>query len=228
MYLNCHSWFSFKYGVMKPEALLEEAQKAGVRTLALTDIHSSAGIPDFVRDAKRFDIRPVAGIEFRQGARLLYIGIARNNEGFQQLNELLSPHLLDGEPIPERTPELADVFFIYPFTSAPQQLRSNERVGIKPSDLTRLPFSPWSKRLNDLVAMLPVTFRHKRDFNVHRLLRTVAKNTVVSMLPPEELASPDECFRSEEEVNRIYQDSPAVAGQYRAVAGAMQHRLRWQ
>ena len=58
MYINCHSWFSFKYGVMKPETLLEEAQKAGVRALALTDIHCTAGIPDLLRDAKRFDVRP--------------------------------------------------------------------------------------------------------------------------------------------------------------------------
>ncbi|MBP7513185.1 MAG: DNA polymerase III subunit alpha [Flavobacteriales bacterium] len=209
MFLNCHSWFSFKYGVMKPDALLEEAARTGVRTLALTDIHCTAGIPDLVRDAeKRFGMRPVAGIEFRQGPRPLYIGIAKNNEGFQQLNELLSPHLLDGEPIPERAPELSDAFFIYPFANAPRQLRPNERVGIKPADLTRLPFSPWARRPQDLIALLPVTFRDKKDFNTHRLLRTVAKNTVVSMLPAEELASPDECFRSEEEVRRIYRDFP--------------------
>ncbi len=208
--LNCHSWFSFKYGVMKPEALLEEAQKAGVRTLALTDIHCTAGIPDFIRDAGRFDVRPVAGIEFRQGPRLLYIGIAKNNEGFQQLNELLSPHLLDGEALPERAPELGGAFFIYPFSAAPQQLRPSERVGIKPSDLTRLPFSPWARRPNDLVALLPVTFRGKPDFNTHRLLRTVAKNTVVSMLPKEELAQADECFRNEEELRTVYRDFPQL------------------
>ncbi|MBK6343280.1 MAG: DNA polymerase III subunit alpha [Flavobacteriales bacterium] len=210
MYLNCHSWFSFKHGVMKPEALLEEAAKAGVRTLALTDIHCSAGIPDFVRDAPRFGVRPVAGIEFRQGARLLYIGIAKSNDGFQQLNELLSPQLLDGEAIPERAPELDEVFFIYPFANAPQQLRPNERVGIKPGDLTRLPFSPWAKRLQDLVALMPVTLRNKRDHNVHRLLRTVAKNTVVSLLPKEELAEPDEFFRIEEEARRIYREWPQL------------------
>lgn len=210
MYLNCHSWFSFKHGVMKPEALLEEAAKAGVRTFALTDIHCSAGIPDFVRDAPRFGVRPVAGIEFRQGARLLYIGIAKSNDGFQLLNELLSPHLLDDEAIPERAPELDEVFFIYPIASAPQQLRPNERAGIKPGDLTRLPFSPWAKRVQDLVALMPVTLRHKRDYNVHRLLRTVAKNTVVSLLPKEELAEPDEFFRSEEEARRIYRDWPQL------------------
>ena len=210
MFLNAHSWFSFKYGVMKPDVLLEEAQKAGVRTLALTDIHCTAGIPDFVRDAERFDVRPVAGIEFREGPRLLYIGIAKNNEGFQQLNELLSPHLLDVETLPERAPELSGAFFIYPFNAAPSQLRPNERVGIKPSDLTRLPFSPWARRPNDLVALLPVTFRSKPDFNTHRLLRTVAKNTVVSMLPAEELAQADDVFRNEEEVRRIYRDFPML------------------
>ena len=208
MYLNAHSWFSFKYGVMKPEALLAEAQKAGVRTFALTDIHCSAGVPDLIRDAKRFDIRPVSGVEYRQGHRLLYIGIAKNNDGFQQLNELLSPHLLDGETLPGRAPELADVFFIHPFSAAPQQLRPNERIGITPRDLTRLPFSPWVKRPQDLVALMPVTFSNKKDFNTHRLLRTVAKNTLVSQLPQEELAQPDEVFRSEEEVRRIYRDFP--------------------
>ncbi|HEY0978574.1 MAG TPA: DNA polymerase III subunit alpha [Flavobacteriales bacterium] len=210
MYLNCHSWFSLKYGVMKPAALLEEAAKAGVRTFALTDIHCSAGIPDLVRDADQYGIRPVAGIEFRQGARLLYIGVARNNRGFRQLNELLSPHLLDDAPLPERSPELEDVFFIHPFSTAPVQLRPNERVGIKPSELTRLPFSPWARRMKDLVALLPVTFRSKADFNTHRLLRTVAKNTVLSMLPANELAHPDEVFRSAAEVRALYRDFPML------------------
>ncbi|MBL8010846.1 MAG: DNA polymerase III subunit alpha, partial [Flavobacteriales bacterium] len=210
MYLNCHSWFSFKHGVLKPDALLEEAARQGVRTFALTDIHCSAGIPDLVRDAPRYGVRPVAGIEFRQGPKLLYIGIAKNNAGFQQLNELLSPHLLDDEALPERPPELADVFFIHPFAHAPHPLRPNERVGIRPTDLTRLPFSPWRNRMDDLVALMPVTFRTKKDHNIHRLLRTVALNTVVSMLPQEELAGPDECFRSEEEARRTYRDVPQL------------------
>ncbi|MBK9760857.1 MAG: DNA polymerase III subunit alpha [Flavobacteriales bacterium] len=38
----------------------------------------------------------------------------------------------------------------------------------------------------------------------------MAKNTVVSMLPTEELAAPDESFRTEEEVRRIYQNFPQL------------------
>ena len=210
MYLNTHSWFSFNHGLMSPDELLRQAQAAGIRSFALTDIHNTAGVSDLVRLAERYEVRPVVGVEFKQGARLLYIGIAKNNEGFRQLNELLTPHLLDGEAIPERAPEMPDTFIIYPFTAAPEQLRPNERIGIRPKDLTRLPFSPWAKRPQDLVALLPVSFRHKQDHNCHRLLRTVAKNTVVSMLPPEEIASPDDRFRSAEEVRRIYQDLPAL------------------
>lgn len=210
MFLNCHSCFSFHYGLMRPEALLEEAQKAGVRTLALTDIHNTAGVSDLVRLAERYGVTPVVGIEFRSGARLLYIGIARNNDGFQQLNELLSAHLLDGEALPERPPELPDVYFILPFSTRPRALHANERIGIRPSELTRLPFSPWAKRTADLVALLSVTFRDKRDVNTHRLLRTVAKNTLVSLLPAEELAAPDDCFRKEASVRDLYRDAPQL------------------
>jgi len=221
MFLNAHSWFSFKYGILSPEALLEEAAKAGVRALALTDIHNTAGIPDFVRLAGKYGIRPVAGIEFRPlrlrsgGAKLLYIGLAKNNNGYQQLNELLSPHLLDGEALSMEPPELPDAFFILPSTTPPRTLHPNERIGIKPSELTRLPFSPWAKRLNELVALLPITFRSNPgagpgDFNTHRLLRTMAGNTLISLLPAEELANPDETFRSEAEVQRLYRDFPEL------------------
>jgi DNA polymerase-3 subunit alpha len=210
MFLNAHSWFSFKYGILSPEALLEEAAKAGVRTLALTDIHNTAGMPDFVRLAPKYGIRPVAGIEFRQGPRLLYIGLAKNNAGYQQLNELLSPHLLDGGILPEGPPEFSDAFFILPFSTPPRTLHPNERIGIRPCELTRLPFSPWAKRMSELVALLPVTFRNKADFNTHRLLRTMAGNTLISQLPAEELAGPDERFRSAAEVGLLYRDHPQL------------------
>ncbi|MBL7985775.1 MAG: DNA polymerase III subunit alpha, partial [Flavobacteriales bacterium] len=155
-------------------------------------------------------VKPVAGIEFRSGSSLLYIGIAKNNDGFEQLNELLSSHLLDAVPLPDRPPELHDVFFIYPASHAPRQLRPNERVGIRPTDLARLPFGPWAARLQHLVALVPVTFRQPRDFNTHRLLRTMARNTVLSMLPADETASPQECFITADEVRRIYAAAPAL------------------
>src|SRR5690606_8265506 len=129
------------------------------------------------------------GIEFRRGPQVLYIGLARNNGGFRQLNELLSPHLLDGEALPGRPPELPDACFILPLATPPRALLPNEYIGVRPAELTRLPFSPWMKHPEKLVAWLPVTFPQAAGpvpFNTHRLLRTAARNTLLSQLPPEE------------------------------------------
>ena len=68
MFLNTHSWFSLRYGVLRPEELLAEAQAAGVTCLALTDVHCTAGGPDFARLAPKYGVRPVLGVDFRDGA----------------------------------------------------------------------------------------------------------------------------------------------------------------
>ncbi len=106
-----------------------------------------------------------------------------------------------------------DAFFILPLTTPPRALHPNEYIGVRPAELTRLPFSPWVKHSEKLVAWLPVTFPRSTGpvpFNTHRLLRTVARNTLLSQLPLEELAAPDEHFRTPEEVQRLYRDFPAL------------------
>ena len=96
MYLNCHSWFSFHYGTLSIEKLLEEAQKQGVKKLVLTDINNTSGALDFIRLAPKYGVEPAVGIEFRQGDTVRFIGIAKNNEGFEELNRYLSDCLRQG------------------------------------------------------------------------------------------------------------------------------------
>jgi len=75
MYLNTHSYFSFKYGTIKTAELLAQMQGAEVRTFALTDINSTAASLNFVRMAPKYDIKPVLGIDFRNGADQLFVAI---------------------------------------------------------------------------------------------------------------------------------------------------------
>ncbi|MCX6193807.1 MAG: PHP domain-containing protein [Cytophagales bacterium] len=49
MYLNCHSYYSLRYGTLSPEQLVQEAKARGITSLALTDIHRSSGVFDFVQ-----------------------------------------------------------------------------------------------------------------------------------------------------------------------------------
>ena len=76
----CHSYYSLRYGTMSVETLVEKAAGKGIPALALTDINNSMGTMDFIRACREQGLHPVAGIEFRDGNRLLYTGIARNNE----------------------------------------------------------------------------------------------------------------------------------------------------
>src|ERR1700690_3008846 len=132
MYLNCHSYYSFKFGTLSPEELLQDAKKMGIRSFALTDINNTSGVLDFIRiaDFDKYKIKPVVGIDFRNGAEQKFIGIAKNNEGFYELNKFLSGHLHNDEPIPDRAPEFENCFIIYPLPAVQFPLRENEFAGI--------------------------------------------------------------------------------------------------
>ena len=66
---------------------------ADADTIVLTDINNSTAIPEFAGECSKNNIRPVAGIEFRNDNELQYIGIARNNNGLRELNEFLSKQI---------------------------------------------------------------------------------------------------------------------------------------
>ena len=86
MYLNCHSYYSLRYGIMSVEQLVQKAIEAEADTIALTDINNSTGMPEFVAECNKHGIKPVTGIEFKSGNDLLYIGIAANNNGIKGLS----------------------------------------------------------------------------------------------------------------------------------------------
>ena len=208
MFLNCHSYFSFKYGTMSPESLLEEAQQKGIHSLALTDINNTSGMLDFFRIAGKYGVKPVAGIDFRNGVSQVFVGLAKNLEGFSELNAFLSHHLHTGEPIPHRAPEFKNAFIIYPFSSRITDHRWNEFTGIKQGELFSLNFYDWKKKRDRLVALMPVTFRNKTDFNAHRLLRAMDHNTLLSKLDPKEQAQPGETMHTNEKAYGDYKDYP--------------------
>ena len=116
MYLNCHTYYSLRYGTIKPERLLAIASKKGIQTLALTDINNTSACLDFVRLSKKYDIKPVLGVDFRNDVEQKFVMLAKSNTGFQNINNYLSFFLHDSSiRIPDHAPQLQDVFIIYPF-----------------------------------------------------------------------------------------------------------------
>ena len=115
MHLSNHSWFSLRYGTLSIENLVEEALQNNVEALALTDINNSMGMIDFVKSCRENKIKPIAGIEFRNDDELLYTGIAVNNKGFRELNELVSFHNKKAINFSYSAPILDQVLFFISF-----------------------------------------------------------------------------------------------------------------
>ncbi|MFO7621607.1 MAG: DNA polymerase III subunit alpha [Bacteroidales bacterium] len=211
MYLNCHSYYSLRYGMMSVEQLVQKAVAAKADAIALTDINNSTGIPEFAGECSKHNIKPSAGIEFRNKNELLYIGIARNNKGFRELNEFLSGRNFEGSPLPFPAPDFSEVYTIYPLRKTPdRKLYDNERIGIKPHEINRLLTLPGSLSRDSMVLLQPVTFSGPDDIPIHKSLRAVDNNILLSHLKPDQCADGNEYFGEEQVNGTITRDHPLI------------------
>ncbi len=139
MYLNCKTRFSFLYGTFETEELVKTAVEVGANAIALTNINSTCDVWDFVDYCKQNAIKPVAGAEIRNDSTFLYILLAKNNKGFQQINRFISEHVQTKTDFPVRHEFSEDVLAIYALNVLqPEELKSNELIGIQPTEVNKL------------------------------------------------------------------------------------------
>ncbi len=204
-----HTYYSFKYGTLEPRQLLNMAVDGGFSSIAIADINNTSAVLNSLRMAQKMPLHVVPGIDFRAGVKPLFIGLARNNEGFRQLNELLTAHLHSSGPLPERAPEMPDVVVIYPLSVyAGWDLRPNEYIGIAPHEVLKMRLSPLQHTPEKLLALHQATFVNKAGHNAHRLLRAIDKNVLLSKLPKSEESRPDALFMPKAELDELYADAP--------------------
>ncbi|MEN9523909.1 MAG: hypothetical protein RL065_2286, partial [Bacteroidota bacterium] len=219
MLLNCHSYFSMGYGIFSPQQLLLTIEKNGFNSYVITDINNTSAVLESLRLSHEYGMKVHVGIDFRNGIQQQYIGIAKNNEGFKELNEHLSSHLHHNKKFEKQAPTFGNAFVIYPlknfyelhyqtpFISVREdnedvsyesllvkfdELQPNEFIGVNEKELLQLQFFDLKKLKSKLVVLHPATFISKSDFNTHRLLRAIDQNVLLSKLPKEEQTSPDE------------------------------------
>lgn len=196
MYLNCHTYYSLRYGTISTKALLDKALEHSINSLCLTDINSTSACLEFVRLAQKTNVKPVLGVDFRNSATQQFIAIARNTNGFKNINSYLSAFLQKSSyTIPDQPEKLEDTYIIYPFQKAHQYyLKTNEFLGVTPEDIKTLAFLQYKGPVQKLVLLQTVSFFDKKGFNIHRLLRAVDKNTLLSKLPKEETGKETDRF----------------------------------
>ncbi len=193
---------------MAIETLVGEAVKLGIDSLALTDINNSTGMVDFVRICNESSIHPIGGVEFRNGDKYLYTGIARNNDGFRELNEFLSYHNETALPFPATAPATRQVWYIYHLNNYPKRkLRDYELIGVKPGELNRIGNFPHQDRF---VIFHSVSMLNKSDFALHRHLRAIDHNIVLGKLQSSMLTEEHDILLSPDLLLCAYSDFPNI------------------
>jgi DNA-directed DNA polymerase III PolC len=188
------------------EALIDLLILSGYDTAVLTDINNTTGSLEFIRQCNNKGFRGNVGVEFRDGDNLLYIGIAKNTKGFQELNELLTSVSLAGVKLSEQAPEFNQVFVVYPF-GYKQALREYEFIGIKPKHLNKI----WgSKSLEKYVIWQTVTFAGKKDFRLHCQLRAINNNILLSQLQPHQAANREDLLIPRNNLLQAYEAYPQL------------------
>ncbi|MCW3077092.1 MAG: polymerase subunit alpha [Bacteroidetes bacterium] len=212
MLLNCHTYYSFCYGTLSVEQLFNETQQKGYDTLVISDINNTSAILDALRltsgTEPQFNLKVIPGIDFRNGIEQQYVGIARNNDGFKELNEHLSQHLHTHTKF-EEAPEFKQAYIIYPFSKyRGWVLRENEFIGVSAKELPNVPFSAAKYSRHKMVVMQSATFIQKKHFNAHRLLRAIDTNTLLSKLPSHDQATSDQVMLEKEKLYSLFSSYP--------------------
>ena len=216
MYLGTKTYYSFCYGTFSTAGLIEAAVEHGVATLALCNINCTYDHWEFVKLCREKNIKPVLGVEFRNGDEFLFILLAKNNRGLAWINEFLSEHLLEKKDFPLSPNAPADVFVIYDSCKDVNELMNNERIGIRASEIAKLfkvdNFDPY-------VILQPVTIQDKEHFYLHCLLRAIDKNVLLSALQKESCCGRDETFVSPSKLLNAFKHYPAiVTNTYRLIS----------
>ncbi len=239
MYLNNHTYYSLKYGTLSPEQLAQHAAQHGIKTLALTDINNTSCAYQFIKACQANNIKPVLGIEFRQTFKttqaddnntepktytnnstlntqhstLLYLGIAKNKEGWRELNQLLTLSSLNNQPLPAQAPALEHAYIIYrklPAHKGIHQLRDNEYIGVAPNEVNRLYSSYLKDHQDKLVIFSPITFLNTDGFKIHKLLRCIDLNLIIGKLDRQHHARANEMIYTPTQLEQIFEQYPRI------------------
>ena len=107
VHLHLHSQYSLLDGAIRIRDLMPRVKELGMSSVAVTDHGNMYGAVDFYRHATKASVKPVIGCEAyvagplgrkdrtdRESSHLILL--AKNNEGYKNLNYLISMGFMEG------------------------------------------------------------------------------------------------------------------------------------
>lgn len=220
MHLTFNSYYSLRFGTIPIDEIPPLALEAGAEVALLADINNSSGTIDFVKACHKTGIRPMAGIEFRDGNRLLYTGIAENNAGFKELNDLLSRSNIQGTPLPWPAPPFNHVVVVYPFGSRQvTEMAENEFSGVSAADINKLPMSDYRRYPGKFMIHAPIAFTGEKGYELHRYLRAIDNNILLSRLTPDMVAGGERMMTDLAGLKKLFGNFPELIRNTERITG---------
>lgn len=208
MILNAHSYYSLRYGTLSVDEIIDSAIKNHYDNIALTDINNTSGVLRFVKICFDKGIKPIVGAEFRKGDHLLFIAIAKNNEGFKEINELLTLSNLSGVPYPE-LPNFENCYVIYPYGKSIPFLKEHEYIGVRLSDINKILIEKKAIQ-KKYVILQSSTYKNKAGYLIHQKLRAIDLNLLFNQLKSTNIAGIDEYIIPKEKLLDYFSSFPHI------------------
>jgi error-prone DNA polymerase len=219
-------------GCSSLEALCLAARERGMQALAITDIDGLYGAVRFFEIARDLGLRPILGAEVTaadprgRAAGESATVLVRSRDGYAALCRILTRRHLDPAfSLPSALAAAPEGLVV--LTSSPDLLKTIReargpeglRLALGASGAGRSAASGGLERLREArrmgiapVAVNDVHFVDARDYDLHRMLRAIARNTTRDRVPPEDLAPPQAWLKPPSEMERAYPHCPeAVA-----------------
>ncbi len=220
MFVHLHSCFSLRYGTIRPERLVQLLEENGYTMAALADYHSTFALFDFIRAGRKAGLHTVAGISFRQTAGPVFHALAHHRKGFAQLAAYLSQTEAScSDPLWSDLAAMEGVSLVLPLAfflrldkEERQLILNNEQLmlGVRPEDLPGLgPALRPLLRQRGLISY-PVVFEGEEGYQLHRLLRAIDQNTLLSKLENDSVAPAYASMPSAESLMKLYAAFPEL------------------
>jgi error-prone DNA polymerase len=209
MFLNCHTHYSFLYGTISPAELVQRGKNTGADALVLTDINNTSAWYDFLCECEKEGIKPILGAEFRHESKREFIAIAINNQGIYDLNKFLTEY---SETKNYENPQESEHLYLIYSTGKkePKELKANEYIGIRRTEINRLYNSEYLKYPEKLVALCPVTYKDEQDHQTHKVIQAIDQNTLLTKVDLTHIARSEEYFIPVNVLNRAYENYPFI------------------
>ncbi|WP_316795517.1 DNA polymerase III subunit alpha [Pedobacter agri] len=112
--------------------------------------------------------------------------------------------------LPRQHPKLQNSFVIYPIGNRPDTLFDHEYIGVRPEQINLLFQERYKGYISKMVILQPVTVQNAEEYELHKVLRAIDLNTVITLLKNHQYCSGEDTLRPQNELIKSYAQYPGI------------------